>query len=827
MTIDGLRAVRYRFGRCFRRRWPSLLAVTLVVALGGALAMATLAGARRTASSFSSFLAATRASDMSVGTAIVGGGSPSGYAPGLVRTISHLPHVLRTRSFAALNAYPLGRDGRPRTDVNDNIVGSVDGQYFDQDRLTVVQGRMADPSRPDEMVMSAGLARYLHLRVGDRAPWAVYPASATSSAPLAPALRIDLRLVGLVVFNDTVVQDQVDKAAAPQSVVLTPALTRRAVSCCSNYAFTYLALDKGSASVPAVEGEIARVLPPGLPLDVHTTATVVTKAQRALQPEAIALGVFGGVAAVATLLLAAQLAARRLRAESDEGAVLRALGVGPLVVAGDAALGLLLAVVAGALLAAVVAVILSPVFPVGPVRAVYPHRGLAVDWTVLGGGTALLIVVLSAVAVLVAVRGAPHRRADGPPRTSQKRPPLADRLARAGTPVAAVTGVRFALPRDDDAAAARASILGAAVAVTVVVATVVFAMSLNSLVSHPSLFGWAWDEELSGGGGVGVVPAQQAGTLLRHDPPVAAWAGYSFATAEIDGQVVPALAGRPGAPVGPPVLSGHGLAGRDEVVLGASTAAGLRVHLGSTVSVAVAGQPPVHLRVVGTATLPTIGVTGVDTDHLSMARGAWVPASLVPESVRNSFGNTPSGPNVVFVRFRPPGATSAAVTSLRTIARSLTLPTNYGVTVVPVQLPAEILNYRTMGTTPAYLGLGLAAGTLSTLGMTLLASVRRRRRDFAVLRTLGLSGPQLGACVAWQSTVLVVVGLLVGVPIGAALGRELWILFAHEIGAVPAPTVAAWVLAVVVAGALVLGNLVAAVPGRLAARTTTVTLLRD
>ena len=71
------------------------------------------------------------------------------------------------------------------------------------------------------------------------------------------------------------------------------------------------------------------------------------------------------------------------------------------------------------------------------------------------------------------------------------------------------------------------------------------------------------------------------------------------------------------------------------------------------------------------------------------------------------------------------------------------------------------------------------------------------------------------------------VGIVVGVPAGIALGRWLWTLFAQEIGAVPAPTVpVSWV---VVAGsaALVLANIVAAFPGRRAAWTPTAPVLRD
>jgi ABC-type lipoprotein release transport system permease subunit len=88
-----------------------------------------------------------------------------------------------------------------------------------------------------------------------------------------------------------------------------------------------------------------------------------------------------------------------------------------------------------------------------------------------------------------------------------------------------------------------------------------------------------------------------------------------------------------------------------------------------------------------------------------------------------------------------------------------------------VQHPTEIVNYRSMGTTPALLGVGLAAGAVVALGLTLVASVRRRRRDLALLKTFGFTQRQLAAVVAWQSTVAVALGTIVGVPLGVILGR--------------------------------------------------------
>jgi ABC-type lipoprotein release transport system permease subunit len=143
-----------------------------------------------------------------------------------------------------------------------------------------------------------------------------------------------------------------------------------------------------------------------------------------------------------------------------------------------------------------------------------------------------------------------------------------------------------------------------------------------------------------------------------------------------------------------------------------------------------------------------------------------------------------------------------------------------------VQRPAEIVDYRSMGTTPAILAAALALGAVSSLWLTLLSSVRRRRGDLALLKTLGFTRRQLSATVAWQSTAAVAAGAVVGVPLGIALGRALWDLFARQISVVPEPTVPALTVVLIVAGALVTAILVALLPGRAAGRTPAAALMR-
>jgi hypothetical protein len=834
MTGGFLRVSGYRFGATFRRRRGAYLSLVLLIGLVGGVALGAIAAARRTQSSFATYLASTNPSNLSMGTALYAPplGFTTGYDAALVRKISHLPHLTHAESYSSIYGVPIGANGQPTAaafNANFNVDGSVDGEFFNQDRATVVQGRMADPAKANEIVMSAGAARALGLHVGQTSEWGTYSNaenSSTAGPPPAPAYRERLTLVGIVVLNNAVVQDDID-AGATNNVIFTPALTRRLISCCSNFTFTYLQLQHGSRDVPAVEAELERVVPSVLPYDFYDSSIDVIKAQNAIGPEAIALAVFGIIAGLAAILIAGQLIARQLGFWAQEERTMRALGADPAMTIGDGLLGIGGAVLGGALLAGAVAVGLSPLSPLGPVHPVYPHPGVAVDWAVLGLGTLVLVVVLGALGVVLAVQRAPHRSTAGLQRGTRGPSPIAAAAANCGLPVSAVAGIRFALEpgAEADAVPVRSAILGAVLAVIVIVATVVFGSSLNSLVTHPSLYGWNWDDALLAGGGVGDAPAAQTARLLDHDAQVAAWSGYWFGTLQIDGHAVPVIGGTPKEAVGPPVLTGHRLEATGQIVLGPGTLARLQKEVGDTVIVRYGTTAPHPLRIVGTATMPAVGIAGV-TGHPSMGTGAVVPYQLIPESVRNQFATTPSGPNVVFVRLKPGTDTAVAVRSLNRIAHKISLPTNYGASVIAVQRPAEIVNYRSMGATPLLLGLALTAGAVTALGLTLVASVRRRRRAMAMLRTLGFTGRQLAATLAWQATVAVGIGLVVGVPLGIVVGRLLWDLFAGRIYVVPSPTVPALVIGAIAVGALVLGNLVAAIPGRMAARTPAALLLR-
>jgi len=845
--VNVLRPAWYRLTVTLRRRWAGYLGLVLVIGLTGGVALGAAAAARRTESSFPVFLASTNPSDLTVQYSQA---SASAGLPPFARVVTGLPQVRHAESAVEAVADVLGPGGAPlpasiAASLTVASVASVDGLYFDQDRVGILAGRMANPASRDEIMMNARAASLLGLRVGEQVPVGFYTDAQAGSpgygtARVRPVVRIEARITGLAEFNDELVQDDADR---PQGDLLfTPALTKTllAAGTSSGISWYGLKLDGGAGSIPAVEREADARLGAGGAAWFRVASADEAQVQSSIEPDWIALAAFAVIALAVTLLVGAQAIARQVRAGDADRMVLRALGAGPAMVAADSLLGLLGAVTAGALLAVVVAVAFSPVAPIGPVRPVYPAPGVAFDWAVLGGRFLLLAGVFGAVAVILAARAA--RRGSGPAWTASPAVPArgsaASRLAVAsGLPATAVAGFQFAFDsgagRSRRAVPARSALSAAVLAVVIVMTTLTFGASLSALVSRPALYGWNWSYALASNQGPEAVPGRQVDGELRAVPGVAAWATVSYATADLDGQAVPVLFGDPNATVAPPILSGGPVTGRNQVVLGPATLAALHQHVGGTVSFTLAGpglriQDP--LTIVGTATMPTVGQS--DVLHTSMGTGALASAQLLGPAAAGCAGP----PGMTFVRLRPGVSAAAGLAAMRRVtagvnrelaAVSAASPCHGDVLgVLPVQHPAQIANYTALSAAPSLLAAGLAGGAVAALLLTLFASVRRRRRDLAVLKTIGFTRRQLAATVAWQATVAAIVGSAVGIPLGIALGRWLWTAFARQIYAVPQPAVPVLSVVLLPLCALALVNLAAALPGRSAARTPAALALR-
>ena len=611
-------------------------------------------------------------------------------------------------------------------------------------------------------------------------------------------------------------QDEGDRTAR---LLLTPAFSNAAKES-ATYAILGVVLRGGDADIDAFKRQVRDIFPTGT-LDYRVTSVDEFHGLQATRPLAIALAIFGVVAGVAGLVLVAQALARALRADRTERSTLRAIGAGPQSILRASLVPPIVAILAGTVLAVVLAFLASPAMPIGPVRDVEVRPGSDVDGTVLGLGALAVVVLLTGFTVVVAWRELPHHLARRPARV--RRPSrVVESAARNGASPALTTGLRFALdPGTGDAAVpSRSLVVGTVVAVTALVGAVTFGASLGSLVDEPRLYGWDWDAVVLAGNGYGNLEPVATDAALDDQRYIAARAGAYFGSDTVDDVDTPLLGMEPGALLAPPLTAGRPLAGPGEVVLGQATASQLGKGIGDTVRVG-----PRKVEIVGLATMPTIGI--IHAAHPSLGTGAVVVPELVPgydRDITDQFtGNF--GPNAMFVRFRSGVDPGAALTRLRRASEPLT--GFAGLDVLPVQRPAEIVNASSLRSTPVLLAGALVLGTAVSLALALAASVRRRRRDFAVLRTVGFTSRQLTRAVSWQATIVVVFGLVVGIPLGLALGRVLWARFADQLHVLSQPTIPVLVVVAIGAGALLVANLAAALPAHAARRISAPVLLRS
>jgi ABC-type lipoprotein release transport system permease subunit len=303
--------------------------------------------------------------------------------------------------------------------------------------------------------------------------------------------------------------------------------------------------------------------------------------------------------------------------------------------------------------------------------------------------------------------------------------------------------------------------------------------------------------------------------VVAADPHVSAFSvGYAGAPLLVGGVQVDGIAMKAGRgdPITTPLLAGR-LADRPgEIVLGAQTMQSAGATLGGTVPVSLGNGQVDHLRVVGVAVFPNL------EDALTLGKGADLTLGELRRLVPRSAQLPPF--DHMFIRFRP-GTSAATVSALASQV----------VSAGPLAMdgppsPADVINFGQVQNLPMILGVLFGALALLTITHLLITSVRRRRRDIAVLRAIGFSQRQVRAAVAWQSGTLMAVSLAIGIPAGLIAGRQIWLLLTHQLGVVPAVNIPATALAVLVVAAVPLAVAIAAWPGEAAARISPALALR-
>ena len=559
-------------------------------------------------------------------------------------------------------------------------------------------------------------------------------------------------------------------------------------------------LHRGSADLAAFQRAAERIAG-GRDFQFTVEDDEAGKLQSGFHLQAQALWLAALLAGGAVVLLLTQGLARTIELESERHRILLALGMTRsqlawLVLGRTAIIG-----GSAALVTIPVALALSPLAPIGRAGGYEPHPGIAIDARALAAGVGLVLIaafVPGTVAAMRALRTRPDAQSS---RSDARGSAAAGALARAGAPPTLVGGVRMAIPgpRGATAGTARATVLGATVAVAVAVAALGVAASLTHLLGTPRLFGQTWDLGSIQGQQVTAEGDRRRASRSRHHRR-GAWSGDD-PSGERSRPGRRCL--RPDQAYARPHDARRALRrpASDEVLLGTKTVDALAVQLGDRVAVR-RGSRVVEMTVVGRGVIP-------ETMFLSLGEGVAMTFKALKRLVPAAF------PRRLLVRLGDGPRREATLQRLESF---------YGTPRAGV--PRVVRDVR-RGPGRAARPRGVVAlFAAATLARTLLLSIRRRRRELAVLKTLGFTRGQVRAMVAWHATTVGAIALAAGVPLGLGIGRWIWNVVTAHLGVAPTPITPVGSLLLAVPAVLLLVNVVAAIPGRLAARTKPAVVLR-
>jgi ABC-type lipoprotein release transport system permease subunit len=785
---------------CFRaelrRRWRAWLALALIVGAFAGVVEAAAAGARRTDAAYPALLAWSDAPDVMLFSFP---GQSTTFGRFSLRAAASLPQAERS---AILISYDVASPAV--AEILAPETNAVPSRFWHR---RILSGRLPDPARPGEVDISFTLAQAAHLGVGNTLPTRLV----TSTGRTVP---MRFRIVGI----DAAPSEFPPQTGTGTDVVwATPAFYRAHESGLDMSPGVALRLRDGVADLPAVQREVSK-LAGGKFVQAYPLAAQALNTEHSIHLQAVALWLVAALLAMISLLVLGQLLARMTFLDSVEYRTLRTLGISrhTLLATGLLRAGAIAA--AGAVVGSLAALAVSPLLPFGLARIAEPYPGVQADGPVFGLGAAATVLVVIVATAWPTWRAA----AAGPvPTTPAGAAGLRElqfpaRLTAGVRSVTAMLGIRLALQpgAGRTAVPVRSTVASAVVGVAALTGALVFSASLGHLLATPRLYGVTWDAYVSNTQQRGIGRAVRS---LAGRSSVTAWsAGYSGFPLSVRGVRADGIAMLPGhhGALLPVVLQGHLPRRPGQIAMGERTLAAIHARVGQSVKVSLGGFRPSLLQIVGTAVFPTM------SDVLGLGQGATLTVAGVRRLLPPGLPAPPL--DTLLVRFRPGFAGPSELNAFATRAARLG-----PFAVQGPATPTGLVNFGRVQDLPFLLGVALSLLALLTIAHLLLTSVRRRRRDFAVLRSLGLTRRQVRSTVGWQASTLTAAALCLGVPAGIVCGRVAWQVFAHQLGILPVVVLPTLALGVLVGVALALAVAVAAGPGEAAARARPAEILRS
>jgi len=332
--------------------------------------------------------------------------------------------------------------------------------------------------------------------------------------------------------------------------------------------------------------------------------------------------------------------------------------------------------------------------------------------------------------------------------------------------------------------------LATALAVTVLVAAMTIAASTQHLLDTRALYGWSRDAQIGSDGTPSVGAPIVAG--LEQSPLVRAFAAGTVTDLEIAGTRVSAFAlDDLRGEVAIDLVDGRRPRTADEIVLGFKTLQAVGADIGDRVPVHI-GRSRMPMTVVGSAVFSRIGNNG------QLGRGAQITFAALQSALEDA------PKNVVQIDLERGADETAVRTQLQDAVSVLPL-------ISPAP-PAELVSFGRVDNLPTVLAVIMIVVAAAILAHTMVTSVQRRRRDYALLESLGFVRRQVSASVATQATSFAIVSVLIGIPIGLLIGRIVWAEIADQLAVPSEPTTNTIGVVLIVPGVILLANVVAAIP---------------
>jgi hypothetical protein len=764
-----------------RARWKAWVLLGLLAGATVGVAAAGFAGARRTANAVPDFVAAAH-----VQTAALLANDPA-FGPAERRKVAALHGVVHAYPFMVgvslqvLRPRKLGEESGALVPVSAASIPVMTGP--------LVAGRRPDPKRADEIVVDENARDRFGLAIGSTM---VLGQTIEGAQEVPPQFRPP---GGSETFRQTMHVVGIAKSTS-SDLSWTPSsgFYAKYGSHMPQLVNLFVDLRGGPAAIPEFTAGAGRVL--GHPVNVEDSNDLfgIRKAENVTDLERDGLLLFALAALLGGGVLVGQALVRTVSASAADLPTWRAIGADRPLAMVALVLPALLTAAVGAATAFVVAVALSSRFPLGTARDYDLHLGTHADWLVLG----LAVLAVSTGAVLVATAAAWWRVSRRP--RPDTRPSLAERVvAPMSRAPALMIGARLASEpgRGRRAVPVRSALVGAVAGVLGVVGCLTFRAGVQDAVTQPRRSGVVWDFGLAAGGGA--IPDATVRAVARdrdvRDALHATW----HRAVPVDGHPVPMFATHAvRGNIEFVVLRGHRPRGPGQLVLAPTTMHELDVSIGDVVRVGSGtGQ---EARVVGEALLPA-------TSHTDYDQSGWMTAAGLARSVRNDA----QAEDYLLVRWR-------ADTDVPAAQRHLARLGGNDLFSIPATLPVAVADLARMEDLPLALAAFFGLLACATVAHALVTTVRRRRRDLAVLRAIGFTRRQTRGAVAWQSTLLAVAGVVVGVPLGIAAGRLAWRWLADDFPIAYVPPFALLAVLVVAAVSIVLANALAAGPGHVASR---------